>query len=102
MTADIHHENYEFIGAEGSAPVPAFSHGPNLHSGELDPAVYDELTLGIAHRGNILESTYIRGPVPSLVTNHGQVFRPGKQRSTACDELTRGMASTSHILLGNC
>jgi hypothetical protein len=97
----IHHENYEFIGAEGSVPVPAFSRGPNLRSGELDPAVYDELTLGIAVRGSILEPTYIRGPLPSLVTNRGQVFRLGKQRSKACDELTRGIASTSHILLGN-
>jgi hypothetical protein len=97
----IHHENYEFIDVEGSVPVPAFSRGPNLRSGELDPAVYDELTLGIAVRGSILEPTYIRGPLPSLVTNRGQVFRLGKQRSKACDELTRGIASTSHILLGN-
>jgi hypothetical protein len=97
----ISHENKEFIGAEGSAPAPAFSRGPNLRSGRLDPTVYDRLTLGTAHRGSIPESTYIRGTVPSLITDHGQVFRLGKQRSTGHDELTRGMDSTSHILLGN-
>jgi hypothetical protein len=67
----IRHENYEFISAEGSAPAPAFSCGPNLHSGELDPAVYGGLTLGTTHRGSIAESTYIRGPVPSLITGRG-------------------------------
>jgi hypothetical protein len=64
----IHHENYELIGAEGSVPAPAFSCGPNLRSGELDPAVYGRLTLGTTHCGSIPESTYIRGPVPSLIT----------------------------------
>jgi hypothetical protein len=68
----IRHENYEFIGAEGSVPAPAFSRGPNLRSRELDPAVYDGPTFGIAHRGSILESTSIRGPVPSLITGRGQ------------------------------
>jgi hypothetical protein len=97
----IRHENYEFIDTEGSVPASASSHGPNLHFGELDPMVYGGLTLGTTHCGSIPKSTYIRGPVSSLVTSHGQVFHLGNQRSMAHDELTQGMALTGHILLVN-
>jgi hypothetical protein len=36
----IHHRNYEFIGAKGPAPMSTFSHGPDLHPGDLDPTVH--------------------------------------------------------------
>ena len=96
----IRHKNYEFIGAKGPAPTSAFSRGPDLHSGDLDPTVHGGQTLRTALRVCIPEFTYPEGPVPSLITSRGQVSRLGNQRSTARNELTWGMASTGHIPFG--
>jgi hypothetical protein len=84
----IHHENYKFIGAEGSAPASAFSHGRDLRPRDLDPAFHGRHTLRIALSGSIPEFTYIGGPVPSLVTSHGQIFHPGIWRPMAHGRLT--------------
>jgi hypothetical protein len=97
----IHHENYEFLDAEGSAPAFAFSHGRDLRPGGLDPAFHGRNTLRIALNGSIPKFTYIGGPVPSLVTSHGQIFHPGIRRPMAHGKLTQGMTSTDHILLGS-
>jgi hypothetical protein len=70
-------ENYRFIGANGPAPMSAYSHGPNLHHGDLGPVAHGGHTLGTAPGGSILEVTYIGGPVPSLVISHGQILHPG-------------------------
>ena len=65
----IRHENYEFTGVHGPAPTFTYSHGPNLRHGDLGPVACGEHNLGTALGGSILESTYIGGPVPSLITN---------------------------------
>jgi hypothetical protein len=67
----IRHENYEFIGVEGPAPMFAFSHGLDLRSRDLDPMVYSRHTLRTALSGSIPDFTYIGGQVPSLATCHG-------------------------------
>jgi hypothetical protein len=64
--------------------------------------VYGRHTLKTTLSGNILEFTYIGGPVPSVAMSHSQIFHPGSQMPKAQGELTQGMASTGHILLGNC
>jgi hypothetical protein len=97
----IHHENYEFISTEGSAPTSAFSHGRDLRPGDLDPAFQGRHTLKIALSDSIPEFTYIGGLVPSLITSHGQIFHPGIRRPMAHGRLTQGMTSTDHILLGS-
>ena len=60
----IRHENHEFIGVEGLAPMSAFSHGLDLRSRDLDPVAYGGHTLKTALSGSILEFTYIGGQYP--------------------------------------
>ena len=84
----IYHKNYEFIGAKGPAPMSTFSHGPDLHPRDLDPAVHDGHSLGTALGGYIPEFTYLEGLVPSLIIGHGKVSHLGNQRSMAHNELT--------------
>ena len=60
----IRHENYEFTGVGGPAPMFAFSRIPDLRSGDLDPVVYGGRTLGTTLNGSIPKSTYIGGPYP--------------------------------------
>ena len=91
----IRHENYEFIGIEGPAPAFAFNRNLDLHSGDLDPMVYDRHTLGTTL------SRHLPRLVPSLATCHDQVFHSESQRPMAHGELTQEMALTGHILLGN-
>ena len=99
--SNIRHENYEFIGNEGPAPVSALSHGSDLRSRDLGPEVHGGHTLGTTLEGCILECTYVRGPISSLITGQGRDFRLGSQRPMAHGKLTQGMASIGHILLGN-
>jgi hypothetical protein len=96
----IRHENYEFTDIKGLAPTSSYI--LDLRFRDLDPMVYGRHTLKTALSGNILEFTYIGGPVPSVAMSHSQIFHPGSQMPKAQGELTQGMASTGHILLGNC
>ena len=72
----IRHKNYEFTSVRGPVPTFAFSHVLDPHFEDLDPMVYAVHTLGTAFSGNILEFTYVGGPVPFLITRHGQIFHP--------------------------
>jgi hypothetical protein len=84
----IHNENYGFIGADGPASVPAISHSPDLHVGNLRSMAHGGHTPRTAHGGCILEFIYLEGPEPSLIIGRGQVSRLGNQRTMAHDELT--------------
>ena len=72
----IRHENYEFIGIEGPAPVSASSCGPDLYTRDLDPVDYGGHTLGTAHGGCILEFTYVGGQGPLLSLAMARPFTP--------------------------
>ena len=84
----ILHKKYEFIGAEGLAPVSTFSRILNLYPGELVPMVRGGHTLRTALSGNILGFTYKGGRAPSLIIVHGQIFYLGSQRPMAHGKLT--------------
>jgi hypothetical protein len=89
--------NYKFIDIKGLAPVSAFSHGPDLHPGDLDLVVHDGHTLG----GCISEFTFMGRLVPSHATGHNKDFHPGSQRPMAHGKLAKGMARGDLILSGN-
>jgi hypothetical protein len=57
----IRHENYEFGGIQGSAPMSAYSHGPNLCHGDLHHVARGRHTLRTTLCGSILEFTYEGG-----------------------------------------
>jgi hypothetical protein len=50
----IHHENYEFIGANGPAPVSTISHSPDLHLANLSSMAYGGHTPGTTLGGYIV------------------------------------------------
>jgi hypothetical protein len=83
----ICHKNYEFKSTKGPAPASALSHGPDLHPRDLDSAIHGGHTLGTTLEGYILESTYIRGPIPILIIGCGWDFhRRGPQLVTNSPE----------------
>jgi hypothetical protein len=63
--------NHAVNHTKGSAPTSALGHGVDLHLKNLGPTAYGGHTLGTAHRGCILEFTYVWGLWPSLITGHG-------------------------------
>ena len=97
----IRHENYEFIGVKGPPPASIFSHGPDLHSGDLDSMVHGGHTLRTALGGYILECTHVRVPLPSLITGHGRDLHLRNQTAMAHGDLTQGMDCGGPTLFGN-
>jgi hypothetical protein len=83
----MHHENYEFIGANGPAPASAISHSLDHHLGNLSSVAHGGHTPEIALRGCIPEFTNPKGPLPSLIARCGQVSHPRNQRTMAHGEL---------------
>jgi hypothetical protein len=57
----IRHENYEFGGVQGPTPMSAYSHGLNLHHGDLRPVACGRHTLRTALCASIPEFTYEGG-----------------------------------------
>ena len=60
----IHHENYEFIGVKGPAPMPVYSHDPNLHNGNMGPVAHGGHTFRTTPGGSIPEFTYMGSQYP--------------------------------------
>ena len=97
----IRRKNYEFISVKGLAPTPVFSHGPDLHLGNLGPVAYGGRTLETARGGYVPEFTYAGSLGPSLITGQGQDFHLGSQTAMSHGNLAQGMACGGHIILGN-
>ena len=94
-------ENHVVNHTKGLTPTFALGHSLDLHLRNLGPATYGRRTLETTYGCCILESTYIGGPGPSLITSHGRDFYPGSQTTVAHGYLARGMAHGGHVLLGN-